>query len=67
VRGEIAALSRRRVGDFSEDGWAARARGRGKIRRALVKCLVSQKSEGESFLGIAGDAELGRTDDFDVA
>lgn len=54
------------IGDFSEDGGPPRARGGWKIRGALMKRLVSEKSEGEGFLGVFGDTEVRGRKHFDV-
>ena len=59
-------LSRRCIGDFTEDGGAARASGGRKIRRAPVKRFVSKKSETVGFLGVFGDAEVCGRQHFDV-
>lgn len=54
----LAGVSTRRgIGDFTEDGAAAGARGRRKIRRALMERFVREKSERKGFLGVFGDAE----------
>ena len=58
-------LSRRCIGDFPENGGAARACGGRKIRRAMMKRFISKKSEGEGFLGVFEDAETGGRQDFD--
>lgn len=56
----VMELAGRGIRDFTEDGRAASAGGGREIRRALVKCFVSEKSEGEGFLGVFWDTETGR-------
>src|SRR6266513_5427231 len=63
---EIVWLARRSIGYFTEDRWAAGAGCGGQVRRALVKCLVGEKSEGKGFLGIFGNAKTYRGQDFDA-
>ena len=59
-------LARRGIGDFTEDCGAAGAGCGGQVRGPLVKCFVGDKSEGKGFLGIFGNAQTPRGQDFDV-
>ena len=60
ARNDNLELARRGIGDFTENGGAARA-GRGRqIRWALVKGFVREEGEREGFFGIYRDTEMGR-------
>ncbi len=59
-------LARWGIGDFTKDGGAACAGGGGKIRGAAVEGFVGQNGESKSFLGIFGDAQFWRADNFDL-
>src|SRR6266446_5582134 len=59
-------LARRGIRDFTENGGAARAGGGREVRRALVEGLVREKGKGEGFLGVFGNAEAGRGQDFNA-
>src|SRR3989449_3214270 len=63
---ERVPLTRRSIGYFTEDCGATRAGCRGKVRGTLMKCLVSQKRESESFLGVFRNAQSRRRQDFDA-
>src|SRR5882762_2507848 len=65
-RGWMERLARRGIGYFTEDRQAAGAGCGGQVRGALVKCFVGQQSEGKGFLGIFGNAETPRGQDFDA-
>ena len=54
---ERVPLTRRSIGYFTEDCGATRAGCRGEVPGALTKCLVSQKRESESFLGVFRNAQ----------
>jgi len=53
-------LTRRGIGDFTEDGRLFCSRGGGQIRGALVKSFVGQDGEGQGFFGVGGDVETRR-------
>ena len=55
----------RSIGDFTRDGAAAGACGKGKIGWAAMPSRVGKKSESVGFLGGFGDTEPGRRKDFD--
>ena len=59
-------LARRGIGYFTEDRRAASAGCGRQVRGALVKCFVGEKGEGQSFLGVFGNAETPRGQDFDA-
>ena len=59
-------LARRSIGDFTEDCRAAGTSCGRKVRGALVKCFVGKQGEGECLLGIFGNADMGRGQDFDA-
>ena len=59
------SLARRGIGDFTENGGPARARGGGKVRRTLMEGLIRENGEGVGFLAGFGDAEEGRGNNFD--
>ena len=65
--GSVLALdvlaARGAIGDFAEDGRAARAGRRRKICRAPVKRFISEQSEGEGFLSVFGNAKAGGAQD----
>src|SRR2546427_6826962 len=63
---ERVPLTRRSIGYFTEDCGATRAGCRGKVRGTLMKCLISQKRESESFLGVFRNAQSRRRQDFDA-
>src|SRR5713226_5397446 len=58
--------ARRGIGYFTEDCGTACACCGGKVRRALMKRFVSQQSKGKGFLGVLGNAESRRRQDFDA-
>src|SRR5712692_356028 len=63
---EVGRSARRSIGYFTEDCWAAGAGCRRQVRRALVKSFVGEKGKGKSFLGVFGNAETRRGQDFDA-
>src|SRR5467141_3053763 len=65
-QGWMERLARRSIGYFTEDRRAAGAGCGGQVRGALVKCFVRQQSEGKGFLGIFGNAETPRGQDFNA-
>ena len=52
------------MGDFSKNGAASRAGGGRKTGGALMEGFVGQKSKGEGFFGVFGDAKFGGFHDF---
>src|SRR5215831_126734 len=58
--------SGRGIRNLSEDGRAVCARGGREIRWALMERFVSEKSEGEGFLGVFGDPEVCGWQHFDA-
>ena len=53
------------IGDFTKDGGTVGACGGGHVARTVVKSLVCQQSEGESFFRVLGDAESRRRQNVD--
>src|SRR6267143_4951185 len=62
----VGRLAGRGIGDFTENSRSARPGGGREVRRALVEGLVREQGKGESFLGVFGNAEPGRGQDFNV-
>ena len=63
---ERRRLARWGIGDFPEDRQATGAGCGRQVRGALVKCFVGEKGEGQSFLGVFGNAETPRGQDVDA-
>ena len=61
----VGRLARWGIRDFTENGGATCSGGGREVRRALVEGLVREQGEGESFLGVFGNAEPRRGQDFD--
>ena len=59
-------LARRSIRYFTEDCRAAGAGCGRQVPWPLVECFVGQQRKGESFLGVFGNAETGRGQDFDA-
>ncbi len=62
----VGKLAWRGIGDFTENGRAARAGGRRKIRGAPMECFVGKQRKGKGFLGVSGNAELRRGQNVDA-
>src|SRR6266446_5958036 len=54
-------LTRRSIRYFTEDCGAPGAGCRGKVRRTLMKCFISQQSKGECFFSVDRNSEVRRT------
>ena len=59
------ALAGRGIGDFTEDGGAARASGAGEIAGAAVEGFVGEEREREGLFRVFWNAELRRGQDLD--
>ena len=62
----VGRLAGRGIGDFTENGRAARTSGRRKIRRAPMECFVSKQGKSKGFLGVSDNAELRRGQNLDA-
>src|SRR6476620_189368 len=54
----LRKLAGRGIGDFTKDGWPARAGGGGDVGGTLVPSFVGEDGEGQGFFGVGGDVEI---------